>query len=46
MIIDMNKSQREMDVASLWLPIDTKTEAVSEVSNIYFSCYKNEFLVC
>ena len=46
MIIDMNKSQHEMDVASLWLPIDTKIQTVSEVSNIYFSCYKKEFLVC
>ena len=45
MIIDMNKSQHEMDVASLWLPIDTKIQTVSEVSNVYFSCYKKEFLV-
>ena len=43
----MNKSQHEMDVASLWLPIDTKIQTVSEVSNVYFSpCYKKEFLVC
>ena len=46
MIIDMNKSQHEMDVASWWLPIDTKIQTVSEVSNVYFSCYKKEFLVC
>ena len=38
MIIDMNKSQHEMDVASLWLPIDTKIQTVSEVSNVYFFC--------
>ena len=36
MIIDMNKSQHEMDVASLWLPIDTKIQTVSEVSKCIF----------